>query len=40
MLERLRQGRASEVAAEGGVLSQVWEDAARSFQERVVSSLG
>lgn len=39
MLERLQQGRASEVAAEGGVLSPVWEDAVRSFQERVVSAL-
>ena len=40
MLERLQQGRASEVAAQGGVLSPVWEDAVRSFQERVASSLG
>ncbi len=40
MLVRLQQGRASEVAAAGGVLSPVWEDAVRSFQERVVSSLG
>ena len=40
MLERLQQGRASEVAAGGGVLSPVWEDAVRSFQERVVSALG
>ena len=40
MLGRLQQGRASEVAADGGVLSPVWEDAVRSFQERVVSSLG
>ena len=39
MLERLQQGRASEIAAEGGVLSPVWEDAVRSFQERVVSAL-
>ena len=39
MLERLQQGRASEVAADGGVLSPVWEDAVRSFQARVVSSL-
>ena len=40
MLERLQQGRASELAAGGGVLSPVWEDAVRSFQERVVSGLG
>ena len=39
MLERLQQGRASEVAAGGGVLSPVWEDAVRSFQERVVGAL-
>lgn len=37
--ERLQQGRASEVAAGGGVLSPVWEDAVRSFQELVVSHL-
>ena len=35
--ERLQQGRASEVAAGGGVLSPVWEDSVRSFQELVVS---
>ena len=39
MLERLQQGRASEVAAGGGVLSPVWEDAVRAFQERVVTAL-
>ena len=39
MLERLQQGRASEVAAGGGVLSPVWEDSVRSFQELVVSRL-
>ena len=39
MLERLQQGRASAVAAGGGVLSPVWEDAVRAFQERVVSAL-
>ena len=37
--ERLQQGRASEVANGGGVLSPVWEDSVRSFQERVVSGL-
>ena len=36
--ERLQQGRASD-AAGGGVLSPVWEDAVRSFQELVVSRL-
>ena len=39
MLERLQQGRASEAAAGGGVLSPVWEDAVRSFQELVVKCL-
>ena len=37
--ERLQQGRASSVADGGGVLSPVWEDAVRSFQELVVSRL-
>ena len=36
--ERLQAGRASD-AAGGGVLSPVWEDAVRSFQDRVVASL-
>ena len=39
MLARLQQGRASELAAGGGVLSPVWEDSVRSFQERVVNGL-
>ena len=39
MLERLQQGRASDVAAAGGVLSPVWEDSVRSFQELVVKRL-
>ena len=39
MLERLQLGRASEVAAGGGVLSPVWEDSVRSFQELVVKRL-
>ena len=39
MLERLQQGRASEAAAGGGVLSPVWEDSVRSFQELVLSRL-
>ena len=37
--ERLQQGRASEAAADGGVLSPVWEDSVRGFQELVVSRL-
>ena len=37
--ERLQQGRASAVADGGGLLSPVWEDAVRSFQELVVSRL-
>ena len=37
--ERLQQGRASGVAAGGGVLSPVWEDSVRSFQELVVERL-
>ncbi|MDE0204107.1 MAG: RHO alpha subunit C-terminal catalytic domain-containing protein, partial [Rhodospirillaceae bacterium] len=37
--ERLQQGRASAVADDGGVLSPVWEDSVRSFQELVVSRL-
>ncbi len=37
--ERLQEGRASAVADDGGVLSPLWEDAVRSFQERVVKSL-
>ena len=39
MCERLQQGRASGAAAAGGVLSPVWEDAVRSFQELVVERL-
>ena len=39
MCERLQQGRASEVAAGGGVLSPVWEDSVRTFQGLVVESL-
>ena len=37
--ERLQQGRASDAAAYGGVLSPVWEDSVRSFQDLVVSHL-
>ena len=37
--ERLQQGRASEVAAGGGVLSPVWEDSVRRFQDLVIERL-
>ena len=37
--ERLQEGRASAVADDGGVLSPLWEDAVRSFQELVASRL-
>ena len=37
--ERLQQGRVSGAAATGGVLSPVWEDSVRSFQEMVVERL-
>ena len=37
--ERLQQGRASGVAAGGGLLSPVWEDSVRSFQQLVMSHL-
>ena len=37
--ERLQQGRASDAAADGGVLSPVWEDSVRSFQELVLRHL-
>ena len=37
--ERLQRGRASEAAADGGVLSPVWEDSVRRFQELVVNRL-
>ena len=39
MCERLQQGRVSDAAAAGGVLSPVWEDAVRSFQELVLDRL-
>ena len=37
--ERLQEGRVSAVGDGGGLLSPHWEDAVRSFQERVVSRL-
>ena len=39
MCERLQQGRASDVAVGGGLLSPVWEDSVRAFQELVVGHL-
>ena len=39
MCERLQQGRASDVATGGGVLSPAWEDSVRAFQRLVVGSL-
>lgn len=38
MCERLQLGRASPVAADGGVLSPHWEDSVRAFQELVVGA--
>ncbi len=35
MTERLQLGRASSVSLEGGMLSPVWEDSVRAFQEKV-----
>ena len=37
--ERLQQGRASDIAIGGGVLSPVWESSVRSFQDLVVNRL-
>lgn len=39
MVERLQAGRASEVAADGGVLSPVWENSVRGFQSLVLDAL-
>jgi choline monooxygenase len=39
MVERMYQGRASSAAGDGGVLSPVWEDSVRAFQELIVSDL-
>lgn len=39
MCERLQAGRASEVAADGGLLSPHWEDSVRRFQEMVVEAV-
>jgi len=39
MVERMYTGRSSDVAASGGVLSPVWEDSVRAFQEHIASDL-
>lgn len=39
MVERMYQGRSSDVAKNGGVLSPVWEDSVRAFQEKIASDL-
>ena len=39
MVERMLLGRASPVAADGGLLSPVWEDSVRAFQEKIVADL-
>lgn len=39
MVERLQAGRASRVSESGGVLSPVWEDSVRAFQELVAGDV-
>ncbi|WP_170473315.1 aromatic ring-hydroxylating oxygenase subunit alpha [Ruegeria arenilitoris] len=39
MVERMWRGRASDFAADGGVLSPVWEDSVRAFQEMIVADV-
>ncbi len=39
MCERMQQGRASDVAADGGVLSPHWETSVRAFQELVYDAV-
>lgn len=39
MVERMFQGRASPVADDGGLLSPVWEDSVRAFQDLVTEDL-
>ena len=39
MCERMQAGRASAVAADGGLLSPHWEDSVRRFQEMVVEAM-
>ncbi len=39
MCERMQIGRHSPVASEGGVLSPVWEDSVRAFQDQIVQAV-
>lgn len=39
MVERMLRGRKSKVASDGGVLSPVWEDSVRAFQEKIVADV-
>ena len=39
MVERMMHGRASSAAADGGILSPVWEDSVRAFQERIIDDI-
>ena len=39
MVERMMKGRASDAASDGGLLSPVWEDSVRAFQEKIVADL-
>ncbi len=39
MVERMMLGRMSRVAADGGLLSPIWEDSVRAFQEKIVADL-
>ena len=39
MVERMFRGRKSKVADDGGVLSPVWEDSVRAFQEKIVADV-
>ena len=40
MCTRMQTGRSSPIAESGGLLSPVWEDSVRAFQERVMQSVG
>ena len=39
MVERLQAGRSSPVAADGGVLSPVWETSERAFQDLIMAAV-
>ncbi|MDD9922349.1 MAG: aromatic ring-hydroxylating dioxygenase subunit alpha [Boseongicola sp.] len=39
MVERMWRGRRSVAAADGGLLSPVWEDSVRAFQEKIVADV-